>query len=139
MLESFERKPLASEHIHGLAAPRLDAAQLLPGVDGHRQRDGSVAVALPRGVLAPGVRHAGHALDHAKGAQVGQHISVLRQGDRLVFDAAFQLWHSLAVPVLRDHDLFYLLWPIFLPCELRERRAVAPGIERQPGKSRQRV
>ena len=138
-LEPLKRKPLASEHVHGLAAPRLDAAELLPGVDGQRQRDGGVTVALPCGVPAPGVGHAGHALDHAEAPQVGQHVRALRQDHRLVLDAAFELRHGLAIPALRDHDLFHLRGAVLLPGELRERAAVAPGVERQPGKPGQPI
>ena len=53
LLKPIEGKTLSREHVHRLAAPRLDAAQLFAGVDGHRQRDGGVAVALPGGVPAP--------------------------------------------------------------------------------------
>ena len=137
MSPALERKTTAPQRIRSQAFPRLDIAELLPGVDGHRQCDGGVAVTLPGGVPAPGVGHAGHTLDHAEGTQVGQHIRALRQDDGLVLNPAFQLRHRLAVPALRDHHLFYLLRPVLLPGELGQRGAVAPGVECQPGKSRE--
>ena len=68
-----------------------------------------------------------------------QHIRALRQEHRLILNPAFQLRHGFAVPALRDHDLFHLRGAVLLPGELRERGAVAPGVERQSGEPGQRI